>query len=277
MTSRFGNVVIVTLVIGLVLAIISTSTAAHQQPDPSREDLEATIAALQTQVAQFEAQGASVLPSPTVVSPTDAESSTDANPGLFGPGLEMLPPGEPGEISVVLVGEYETWLPVIIRNNTAAPVSRVEVSAAAQSPAGELIGAGNSLEFLPNVVEPGEYAIGNVSFSFLDLPPDTSFEFTIESQPGDFETILHDLTVVSAIHQGDRIVGEIENSSGVIIDDSAQVTFACMDSAGNLTKVDFTYTADGSIDPGEIAIFQIDEYYFPCDVFVLTASGYGPF
>jgi len=254
-----------TIGFGIVVLIITTMAFG---PASAKDNSEATISALQTKVTELED-----LLTPTTGS-MGAVTGSGTSSKLFGPAIDLLPPGEPGLASVVLVGPYGTWLPIVIRNNTDYSLGRVDVSVAAYSSDGALIGAGSSLEIQPAIIDPGGYGIGNVSFSFLDLPADTSFKFKVEGEADSEPYLLYDLTIANATFQVDRIVGEISNDTGLLITNNAQVMFACLNPSGALTNVDSIYSADTTIQPGGTAIFQIDEYYKPCELFLLTAKGF---
>ncbi|MCA9646889.1 MAG: hypothetical protein KC492_39650, partial [Myxococcales bacterium] len=101
------------LLLVLLPAVVAPAASAQDVDTTPIPSPEATIAALQTRVAELEA-----LLTPSPAAETAADAGIDESGKLFGPGVALLPPGEPGEVSVVLVGPYGTWLPVVIRNNT---------------------------------------------------------------------------------------------------------------------------------------------------------------
>ena len=208
----------------------------------------------------------------------------DATAELVGPGLALLPLGEPDTATVVLTGPYifqhGTHIPFVIQNRTGETVTNIGVAASAYADDNELIGTGQAGQALiqPVVVAPGGYAIGTVGFGTPRLAEAVRFAFEVDWVAGTSADPFYDLSIASASFEGDRIVGEVRNQLGRPVTYYASVMYACLSQDGDLLHVETVFTDAKSIDPGETVPFLIDEHAIgdPCKLFVLTAAGFSP-
>lgn len=142
---------------------------------------------------------------------------------IGGNASPSLPTGEQGDVVVIKVGPYPGQesptrgsLPLIVRNNTAEVVTQVSVSATARDSSDELIASGEDQRFHPDVVEPGEIAIGFIFFGpDVPLPEDASFEFHVTHEPASDDEFnnFRDLVVAEVSKPDSRIVGTLQMST----------------------------------------------------------------
>jgi len=182
---------------GIVVLIIATMAFG---PASAQDNSQATISALQTQVADLQAtvdaRGEKINAQRTQIAeikganansvePT-AESASGGGESVYlgGNALELLPAGAAGKLEVVTVGIYDgTELPLIVRNNTDKPLERLSVSGVARTVDGQLIAAGGDQGLNPSVVRPGEYAL-SISTSMASLyPPMPSLNWRLKGRP----------------------------------------------------------------------------------------------
>ena len=107
-----------------------------------------------------------------LVVPADARASNF----IGGNESPILPVGEKGVLSVIVIGKYDgATLPIVVRNNTDEPVIRISVSAEALSEEGDLLGVGKDQMFSPNLVYPGEISLGYIFFESIPSFPELDF------------------------------------------------------------------------------------------------------
>jgi hypothetical protein len=207
-----------------------------------------------------------------------------ASAAIIGPGLGLLPSGEPGTVAVVLAGPYVfelgTHIPFVLRNTTAEPVTELVVTASAYEADGTLIHTAQAgpIQIQPWVVPPGGYAIGTVGFGTLRLAKAVRFAFAVEWAVGISAAPYYDLEIARASFDGDRIAGKVRNHLDRPVTFYTSVMYACLSPDGGLRYVATVYTEAKSIEPGATAPFVIDEHAIgdPCALFVLAAAGYSP-
>ncbi len=211
--------------------------------------------------------------------PRSADAAPAMSEFLTAVGTLQIPDGEPGEVSIVAVGRpHEGWVPVIVRNRTSDTLYSVKVTGPARNAAGELIGSGNSLEFYPGVVQPGEWAFGSVLYGLDALPADAQFELSIsaDTEPGYVPKInVHtvELTKTSA-NYSDQIIGIVENNTGRPLTSGITVAGLCFDATGTTPHAYYyTYAARDGLEVGGTTSFSIIMFDKPeCDVYVTGAS-----
>jgi len=82
---------------------------------------------LETRVAELEAVVYGASP-PSVVAQATAAVSTGSQQTIGGTALDLLPQGEAGTVALIATGPLQySQIPVIVRNNTEAPVADVAV------------------------------------------------------------------------------------------------------------------------------------------------------
>jgi hypothetical protein len=217
---------------------------------------------------------------------TTTSSTAAAKPQPLGPSdvlagtVTINPPaGTPGKLSVVtigvLVGPSDTWMPVIIRNNTSDAVSHVDLTATAKKSSGKVIGSGTSQNLAPQNIDPGEASLVYVYFQ-NKIPPGATFDFSFDSQPPSTDSFnTADLKVVQANHVGSHIVGTAKNSTGKPVDGPFAVSVFCFSQAHMLTTTQGTY-ANGPdpLPPNKSVSFDIDLLTMPCPEHLVGSSGY---
>jgi hypothetical protein len=162
-----------------------------------------------------------------------------ANPRIFTVSDIEVPPGEPGQLSVVLAG-------------------RLSVSG-----------------YLPTAgVSPGGWTFGQngVAAPGLEEATNIQLQFSAATEPGDFVG----LDVAAAELQGDAIVGTVVNDSGVALGDFNMVSVACFD--GTLVTAYEMAMAEplrGQLGLGESAHFGTTSPIDPttCASFAVYAVG----
>lgn len=212
---------------------------------------------------------------PVVVAPKDARDSLF----VHGNNSPQLPPGEIGKVSVIAFGKMQgTILPIILRNNTATYVTRIEVSGIARGGDGGMLATGGDQGIDPNLVQPGEVAFGYVYFGDVTLPEGTTFEFQTEFEPAgssfeEFENT-RDLEVTEVSLVENRIVGLMRNQYAEVVTGPIGVAAMCFDAAGQLLGHHNSYTDQDTVAAGATVAYQIDLYDDPCPVFLVMGSGF---
>jgi hypothetical protein len=142
---------------------------------------------------------------------------------------------------------------------------------------GKLIASGGDQGFKPNLVGPGEYAIGYVYFDGVELPGHAAYEFDVsatDANDDQFESI-RDLAVSEAEFLGDRIVGFLQNNHDETVTGPMGVSVVCLDAEGALLSHHQSYTDKEEAAPGETVPFQVDLFgASDCNNFLVAASGY---
>ena len=215
-------------------------------------------------------------PTPTSSGPADAQSSVYVK-GSASPPLQA---GESGKISVIAMGPRSSnsdSLNIVVRNNTDKTVRRIAVSAVARTKDGKLFASGGDQGFHPNVVRPGEIALGYVYFgSDAKLSPDLSFEFEGTAEPADedgYENI-RDLEVVEAsLVANKRVVGMLRNPYDEPVSGPIEAVVACFDAKGALLGYYSDYTDKDTAAPGATVPYQVG-IRGSCPIFLVAGSGY---
>ena len=195
-----------------------------------------------------------------------------------GSALSLLPPGEPGKLSVVAVGPYDgRALPFVVRNNTGEPLLSPSATARALNPAGQMIATGGDQGIHPNLIRPGGLALGYVYLSGVQLAPDTTFDVEVTAKPPKqvrYEG-KRDLNVEEAVFTDGRIVGTLSNPYNTTLTGPFQVQFACFDAAGQLTTGNMAFAETKEVAPGGTVPFQVPSYgEIDCPLFLVAGGGY---
>jgi hypothetical protein len=199
-------------------------------------------------------------------------------------GNLQIPEGEPGKLSVVIVGEvlsspYSASLPVVVRNRTADALYNVEATAIARGLDGLLAGSGRTQGFTSTRIGPGEWAFASVYFS-SEMPDGATFEVTVTGEKssaflGSVDVRPVELNQTLGSFSDIQIVGIVANETEKPVDGPISVSVACFDDSGSVIIGVFqTYTDGDAIPPGGRASFAADIYDVPCPNFAVGASGY---
>ena len=216
-------------------------------------------------------------------SPTAAPSVQPFNVGgyLAGNAKPTFPAGEPGQVSIVAQGPLKkpgigAVLPIAYRNNTAAAISHVDLSATARLN-DNLVASGTSQGATPAQVQPGEIGFAFIYFEDSTSMADTGlkYEFTAETSPADTSSYnTAPLTVGEATYNGSSIVGTAVNKTGNALTGPYDVQVYCF--AGNSLTAEVGSFADQDNDIAADAkvSFTADLYDTKCDEFTVGVSGY---
>lgn len=175
-------------------------------------------------------------PPPTPTPTTGPLQPADARASAFIGGNESpdLPPGEAGQLEVILISEPQlefshTVLNLVVRNNTAAPVRRIAVSAAVYDSEGQLLATDSDDPLDPNIVAPGEIAMGQLVFLDITFPADAQIETDVTAAPVDGRENIRDLEVVEANLVGNRITGFLHNFHEETVRGPVGIEIFCFD------------------------------------------------
>lgn len=282
---RFGLVCVALFVLLAAVGLVRTRPAALAQDGDSA--IQTAVADLQTRVAALETRAAT--PAGTPFSPPVAALATPvslaaatptlASSPVYGNAWEFLTTGMPGEVSVVASGAVAGYaIPVIIRNNTDRPKAYVQVGAEVRDGAGTLVAVGGSYQFLPTIVQPGEYAIGGVGFGGVELPQGASATFDVSaSDDVDLYSLNEPINVelVEFNAQPETIVGSFRNRTGTAIMGGIYFTLACFDDDGTLLASEPGTATRTDLAPGETTAFRAFQLGLvpQCNHYLVT--GYG--
>lgn len=268
------RVVVSVMVIFLGLAMFFVS------PSSGQDRTEERLSALETRVAELEAEVYGEATPPSTEPDNDAASNVEPGTQLTigGTALDLIPPGEDGEVDLVAVGPLDRGLiPLVVRNNTDEPVEYVTVKVEARDAAGELVAVGETLDnhmLKPYLLQPGELTIG---FAFLqgDVPPDATFDYTVnaESSPGMMADLMVDLEIVEVTWLTDRIVGVARNPTDQTVG-STYMNLVCFADDGTPNWSDPAMISE-NIGPNETASFQVDLLFIEgasCERFLIAAT-----
>lgn len=147
---------------------------------------------------------------------------------IFTSGEIALPVGEPGQLSVVLVGRLDEsgHLPIVVRNNRDHTVYDIHVTLTGTGADGAEVGVAEY--YIPTAgVAPGEWVFGQNGIASPGLAQASSLElaFSGSADPGDFVGF-----AVTAAHLVDGVVeGTVVNTSPVAVGDFVLVNVVCFD------------------------------------------------
>lgn len=270
-----GNLVKVALIIfGLLVALVVLVAIFGPKTTTSTGTLETQSKQVASTPQATVAAAVAVATDTPVIAPTAVDTTSYVSFNQ----LPNLDAGAQNAVSIVKVGKIKalfnsTTIPVIVRNNTAAPVKRVEISAVASDAAGKMLASGGTQMVTPNLVNPGQLTLTYVYFSDVELPQDASIKYEITSQDyGKLENI-RDLPVKEHNLVENRIVGLLVNSYDVIVDGPIGVNAYCFDDQSNLIKQFSSYTQKDTANPGDTIPFQVNIEQ-PCAYYLISASGF---
>ncbi len=221
----------------------------------------------------------------------------------------VIPDAVEGEVSVVAYGPLDAFnIPIIVVNGTDKAVEDVEITVSVGGDAGTPVAgldatpatdgstpvaadgvpddsvavdevpavSGRSLSLTPDTLEPGDVAIGAITFDGADVALDAELTFTVttlpvrESNLDEVDLDLSDVTLTDGI-----FAGTATNASGQDIPGAVNVRAVCQDAEGNLTGyasgyLDVDGLADGGSAPFELGVPPTIER---CDAWLIAAGG----
>ncbi len=212
---------------------------------------------------------------------TTTGAATPADPAsVYISGDVVIPPGESGRLSVVLVGPpLQSSVPVVVRNRTANALTSLEVTGTARNEAGTLVASGSSHGLVPAVLLPGEWGFGQVYFGGSDLPGDATFDLTATGRTAEENRFFGaaDVTVVEVARAaglvGEAIVGIVRNTTGEEVRGPISTVVICF-ADGRPTSTHQGYVDGNSVPPGATVSLSVDLFDSRCPAFALGASGY---
>ena len=276
---KFGKFVAFASLVNLALIVAACAPGQSAAPVEVTRVVERTVVV--TQVIEVTRQvvvtpttePATATPTSGPMQPQDALHS----PFVGGNQSPALPDGEPGKLSVIVAGKFDgSVVPVIIRNNTDTPVTRVTVSATAHEGSGAMLGAGGDQGFNPYLVMPGEITMGYVYFSDADFPEDVTFDYEVSASkydPNDSFGAL-DLDVTKANIVGKNVIGILTNNSNKAVSGPIGAVVYCFDGNGNLLDYHSDFTDKENADPGGTIPFQVNLRDDECPIFLVAGSGF---
>jgi hypothetical protein len=221
--------------------------------------------------------------------PTTATTAGPSAGGVFGSLIggtanPQLLPGPPGKVAVVATGGSDGGnLLIVLRNNTSEAVSNPKVAVIARDASGRKVSTGFSTGvFHPDEIAPGKAALGRVFVSTLpfegfELPPGTTFDFTVTTSSPDPQKVpfdYADLKVTDPLKVGDRVVGTAVNTTGKALRVELADVF-CFDAKGLLLpKVPGVFTRPDTAAPGATVTFDIFLFGKPCPTFLVGVSAH---
>jgi hypothetical protein len=227
---------------------------------------------------------ASCKPPVTTTSPGNAKApkplSATASPYVAG-GNPPLPEGAPGKVVVVATGDYNgSTIPIVARNNTSQVMTGIRVTGTATNQKGDLLATGADQGLYPNVVRPGEIAIGYVYFNDKRFAS-ARFHLNAKGTPQAQDDLdwAADLDVTQAAHRGGSIVGYLKNNLKTNVSGPIQVYVLCFSSAGRLQSQYQNFTDQDTAAPGESIPFMVDLENMDsdtdaCPIFLVAAGGH---
>lgn len=196
-------------------------------------------------------------------------------------GKVQVPDGEDGELSVVVVGKPDPQagsVPVIVRNRTPEPLSGIEVTGTTRDAAGKLIGSGSSQGFAPELLGPGEWAVGYVYFDGAKLTSETKYDLTATGTAPDESGGSVDVEIVevsaTAGTYSDQLVGIVKNATDSEVSGPISVMVGCFDNSGSLESTQSGFAESDPLAAGGTSSFSVDLFDGPCKNWAVGASGY---
>lgn len=268
MTSWLNSIRVIAVVIAIVIAGVSPAAAQEQ---PSKEELEATIEALQTQAAELEPETTGT-PASTPTADGNWNTATVA-----GNGFEVLTPAPAGTVEVIATGTYDGQrLPFVIHNNTDAAIQEAEVQGTVQDASGKLFAVAGSFAINPGWIEPGGVGVGYLYFEGIAFPTGATVDMTVSYESAESRDSFSSLeaTVAEVSQVEDRFVGFLSNPHSVEISGPVEINVVCLAENGSIASYNEDYTESETIPVGDQVPFQVTLDSPSCDYFLIAADGY---
>lgn len=218
---------------------------------------------------------------------TDPSGSTTAGPTgsatvseyLVLHGTVSLPVASGGTVDVVAVGETDPdatvpTLPLVVHNNTDAPVYSVTVRALGATADGSPAATYISGPFSPTVLQPGEWAYTEAIY--LEGTAVTGALYTYEVLYGESIGAIMpvDLPLAGVTPAPGAVTGTVSNPSDADVAGPVSVTVMCFDAAGTTPTGSFaTYPGTDGIGAGESIDFTVTSEG-DCPTFAAAGSGW---
>ena len=192
------------------------------------------------------------VPSPTSeIDPTAYLAAANMSP-------DDLPTGDAGLV-VIAAGFPSNFgvIPVVVRNNTDAPIYNLEISATARSADGSVLGTASGRNIAPGYVPPGGIAFGRVLFQ--DAPLDgATIEYLITGDDSAGTIFTHrDMEISEHNLVGGSVVGSLLNSNPTALD-LINVAVICFDDTLTPTTARDDYTDQDRVEAGAEVPFSVD-------------------
>ena len=211
-----------------------------------------------------------ITPTALPLQPADARASSYVG----GNASPQFPNGEPGQLSVGLLGVNKDTIYIFVRNNTTTPVKDISVTAVVYSSDGNMYATSSGAQgFTPTFIRPGEISLGYIGFLDVTLPTDATYKFEVTADPSDSPEGTYDLDFVDVNLVENRLVGNFVNSYSDVIG-GPYVSAFCFDETGNFLSFHGTNTWN-DVMPNDQVPFQINLDEDQCPIYLVMASGYG--
>jgi hypothetical protein len=210
-----------------------------------------------------------LLPAPTVeIDPTAYIATANVS-------LADLPTGDPGLV-VIAAGPPSNFgvIPVLIRNNTDAPVYNLDIAATARDAAGSVLGTGPGRDIVPSLVPPSGIAFGRILFE--DTPLDgATIDYLVTGDPSPRTIFVpHDLEIAEHNLVGGNVGGSLLNTSPTALD-SVKAFVICLDDNLTPTTARSSRTDQERVEAGAQIPFSVDLLgdEAQCGRYLLAATG----
>jgi hypothetical protein len=170
------------------------------------------------------------------------------------------------------LGDVSRVLPVVIRNNTSG-VLRGDVSlrGEAATPTGTLTSSEprNLYPVYPNVVKPGEIALGHVYFDGKPLSPETTFT-VVATQDSDVESPFTDLVTYRTRRNQAFVIQAARNTTPFTFGGRGHVNLMCFGKGGSILGYYSGSHALRRFKPGFHDFFRVGPLG-RCPIYLVTA------
>lgn len=220
-------------------------------------------------------------PTPIPEVPVQEVKPLDARASRFvsGNASPALPDGEPGQVSIIVMGEIggQSYVPLILRNNTGDTITRIGLFAVARTSDGEMFAVGEGDADQPHVVAPGEITFGHLLFGNAELSSSMhlDIEVTYDLVKEGGRAVNRDLEIEEFQFLESHLVGVLRNPYDTVVSEFIEVYVHCFTEQGTLLDGRGTHTEKDEIEPHGTIPFQVDMYggRASCPVFLITAEG----
>ncbi len=192
---------------------------------------------------------------------TPPVAADDPNALLVGTAIDLIPEGEPDEVSIVLQsGVIDASIAVVIRNNTSEAVEVDEIIGSIRDSAGTLIGKTGFSEVAPMRIEPnGGIALGRVYLGDENLPLDADVQLAVKLR--EWELGYVSLPIVELEQTVDGFVGAVENPSNHSDLSFIEIVGVSLDPTGTPIGFFHTYAEVEDLDLLGVAYFDTKYSY----------------
>ena len=217
----------------------------------------------------------------------------------------LIPEAVEGEITVVAYGPLDEFnIPVLVVNGTDEAVEDIEITVTLASEGADAAAAtpetgstpvaadgvpedgvavdetpivtGRGLGLTPDTLQPGDVAIGAITFDGADVAPDAELVFTVTALPvrdanlDEVDVELSDVAFTDGV-----FTGTATNSTGPDIPDTVNIRAICQDTDGNLTGYVSGYLDADGLAEGDSAPFELGlpADIEACDAWLIAAGG----